>query len=205
MDKSVSEFITHLASDAPVPGGGSAAALIGAQGAALVAMVANLTLGRKRYQDCQAQVEEVLREVAPLQVELLALIDEDTKAFQLVMAAYAMPHGNDQETSLRRDAIQASLQQAAQTPSRMMRASLKALRLAEMLSSGHNRNATSDLGVAVLSLAAAIRSAWLNVLVNLGSIDDGDFTSSCRAEGEAILAEALPLADRLSQELLGGM
>jgi len=205
MDKTISEFINLLASDAPVPGGGSAAALMGAQGAALIAMVAGLTQGKQRYAHCQAQVEEVLREAAPLRVELLTLIDEDAAAFQQVMAAYAMPRGSDEENSVRHDAIQASLQQATQTPSRMMRACLKALRLAEMLSQGHNRNATSDLGVAVLSLGAAIRSAWLNVLTNLGSIDDDDFVTSCRTEGEAILAEALPLADRLHQGVLGGL
>ena len=201
-DKAVSEFTCLLAADRPTPGGGCAAALIGASGVSLVAMVAALTVGKSDYAAYHTQMEQVKQEADRLRVELLALIESDADAFDQVMAAYALPKGSEQERQVRKDAIQAALRAGTETPYRIMCASIQALRLTESVLEGYNTSAASDLGVAALGLGAAMRSAWLNILINIKGITDADFTDRYRAEGEALLAEALPLSERVYRVII---
>jgi len=201
-DITVSDFTCLLASDAPAPGGGSASALMGALGVSLTAMVAALTMGNSKYAEYHTQMEQVKAEAEKLRVELLALMDRDTDAFNQVMAAFALPKGSDQEKLARNNAIQAALCVCTETPFRMMCASMQALRLSERVLEGYNTSAASDLGVAALGLGAAMRGAWLNILINLGSITDADFTARYRAEGEVLLADALPLSERIYQAIV---
>jgi len=201
-DKTVTEFTCLLASDAPAPGGGSTVALMGALGASLTAMVAALTVGRSKYAANQTQMEQVLAEAERLRVEFLTLMDEDTDAFNQVTAAFALPKDSEQEKLARTEAIQAALRACTETPYKTMCASLQALRLIETALEGYNTNAASDLGVAALGLGAAMRGAWLNVLINLGSITDTDFAARYRAEGEAVFADALPLSEKVYQTII---
>ncbi|MCL1847632.1 MAG: cyclodeaminase/cyclohydrolase family protein [Coriobacteriia bacterium] len=201
-DKTVSEFTNLLGSDAPAPGGGSAAALMGALGVSLTGMVAALTVGKSKYAAYHTQMEQIKREADGLRGELLTLMEEDTAVFNQVAAAYALPRDNEQEKLARTDAIQAALRCCTETPYQMMCVSMQALRLTERALEGYNTNAASDLGVAALGLGAAIRSAWLNILINLGSIADAGFSARYRAEGEALLADALPLSERIYQVIM---
>lgn len=199
----VSEFSALLASEAPAPGGGSAAALCGALGSALTAMVGCLTQGKKKYEACAPFAAEVEEKVNVLRGELLSVMDRDTEAFLRVSAAFALPKEMSAEKAARSAAIQTALQGCTETPMEMMRLCAEALALTEaLLTKGFNDSAASDLGVAALALKAAIQGAWLNVLINLGSIRDADFCASCRAEGEALLARALPLADEIHARVL---
>ena len=202
-DMSVTDFSALLASDAPAPGGGSAAALSGALGAALTAMVANLTRSKKKYEQYAPFAAEIESKIDALRERLLAVMDRDTEAFLAVSAAFALPKGTDGEKSARSAAIQAALKGCTETPMTMMRLCCEALELTEaLLQHGYNDSAASDLGVAALSLRAGIQGAWLNVLINLGSIRDADFAAACRAEGEALLARALPLAEGIYTRVL---
>ncbi len=194
-DMTVTQFVDTVASDAPAPGGGSVAALAGSIGAALAAMVGNLTQGRKKYAayaDFAAQVEHRGNE---LKAQLLDVMDRDTEAFMLVSNAFAMPKGTDEEKAARSAAIQEGLKACTRTPMEMMELMEEAVVLADSLRrSGFNDTAASDLGVAFLTLQAGIRGAWLNVLINISSVKDREFAEEYRARGKALLARALPLA-----------
>ena len=198
----VTAFADLLASDAPAPGGGSTAALEGALGAALTAMVCGLTVGKAKYAASQELVESVREKCAALQVRFLDVMARDTEAFNAVAAAFALPKGTEEEKAARSGAIQAALWGCIDTPMEMMELAAETLELTESLLGRFNDSAASDLGVAALSLRSAIQGAWLNVRINISSIKDQDLAERSRARGEALLAKALPAADRIYNAVL---
>jgi len=198
----VTAFADLLASDAPAPGGGSTAALEGALGAALTAMVCGLTAGKAKYAASQELVESVREKCAALQVRFLDVMDRDTEAFNAVAAAFALPKGTEEEKAARSKAIQAALRGCIDTPMEMMELAAETLELTESLLGRFNDSAASDLGVAALSLRSAIQGAWLNVRINISSIKDQDLAERSRERGEALLAKALPAADRIYNAVL---
>ena len=195
-------FADLLGSDAPAPGGGSAAALAGALGAALTAMVGSLTVGKKKYAEFDGLARETLEKARDLEHRFLDVMQRDTEAFNAVSAVFAMPKGTDEEKATRSQAMQQALQGCTRTPFEMMELSLEALRLTEGLVDRSNANAASDLGCAALHLGCAIQGAWLNVLINLGSIRDVAFAAQYRTRGQILLDEALPLSRRLYGRVL---
>jgi formiminotetrahydrofolate cyclodeaminase len=186
----LSTFLDELASGEPTPGGGSAAALASALGAALTAMVANLTVGRKRYVDVDGQMQAVLHEAETLRARLTALVAEDAQAYEQVRAAYRLPNESADDLAARSAAIQAAMQGASLTPLATMRACIAVLRLAEQAATLGNVNAATDGAVGALLAQAGLRGAALNVRVNLGGIVDRSFASACEQEVTALLAEA---------------
>lgn len=198
----VTAFADLLASDAPAPGGGSTAALEGALGAALTAMVCGLTAGKAKYAASQELVESVREKCAALQVRFLDVMDRDTEAFNAVAAAFALPKGTEEEKAARSATIQAALRGCIDTPMEMMELAAETLERTESLLGRFNDSAASDLGVAALSLRSAIQGAWLNVRINISSIKDQDLAERSRERGEALLAKALPAADRIYNAVL---
>ena len=140
-------ILKRLSSDVPAPGGGSASALCGAQGAALVQMVAGLTLGRKKYEAEQALCENAAREAAVLKTRLAALIDRDAEAYNTLFAAYGLPKGTEEERAQRSARIEEETLHAAEVPLDTMRQALAGLKLAQSLVGHSNANAASDLAV----------------------------------------------------------
>ncbi len=202
-EMTVSAFSELLASEAPAPGGGSSAALSGALGAALTAMVGCLTRSKKKYAAFADFAAEIEAKEQALRARLLDVMDRDTEAFLRVSAAFGLPKETPEEKAARSAAIQAALKGCTETPMEMMRLCAEALTLTEaLLKNGFNDSAASDLGAAALSLKAGIQGAWLNVLINIGSIKDRDYADARRAEGEALLAQALPLADSVYARVL---
>lgn len=201
----VFDFAEVLSSDAPAPGGGSAAALTGALGAALTAMVCALTLDRKKYAAHQALAQQTLAQARELQRLLLEKMDEDTRAFGQMRAAFALPKETPEQSSARTAAIQQALSVCTETPLSVMALALQALELACGAMGKTNASAISDLGVAALSLRAALQGAWLNVLINTGSMKDAVLAADCRARGEALLERGLPLAEGLYQSVLSAL
>ena len=201
-DLKVNEFADLVASDAPAPGGGSVAALYGAIGAALTAMVACLTQGRKKYAEYAEHAAIVEQEAGALQAKLIDVMDRDTDAFMVVSDAFAMPKETDEQKVARSAAIQEGLKGCTRTPMEMMELCDETVTLAASLIGRFNDTSASDLGVALLSLKAGIQGAWLNVLINIGSLKDREFADECRSRGEALLAHALPLADECYAEIL---
>ena len=202
VDLSLTEFAQVLGSDAPAPGGGSAAALSAANGISLTKMVCELTLGKKKYAEFEAEIAQVHAESARLQESLLAAIDKDTEAFNLVSAVFDMPKETEEDKAARREAMQQALKEATQSPYGMMEDILTALQTTQKAVGKSNTNAASDLGVAALNLKAGLQGAWLNVLINLSGVKDEAFVADYRSKGEDLLQKGCVLADEIYQEIL---
>ncbi|MGV3028266.1 cyclodeaminase/cyclohydrolase family protein [Streptococcus hyovaginalis] len=202
VDLSLRDFASVLGSDAPAPGGGSAAALSGANGISLTKMVCELTLGKKKYADVQDVIADIHHKSGILQEQLLAAIDKDTDAFNLVSAVFEMPKETDEEKAARRAAMQSALKEAAQSPYDMMLVMVEALEVTQKAVGKSNTNAASDLGVAALSLKAGLQGAWLNVLINLSGIKDDSFVTTYRQKGEELLERGCSLADMIYESIV---
>lgn len=184
-------FLDDLASERSTPGGGGAAAISGAMGAALVSMVCNLTIGKPKYAEVEAELKTVLAESEGLRAELTKAIGDDVKAFDAVMAAYGSPKGETDEAKAARTAtIQAALKEATDAPLECARLCAEVVKLSDVTAEKGNANVVSDAGVAVQSAYAGLMSAALNVRVNAKSIKDREFADQRLAELETLLSEA---------------
>jgi glutamate formiminotransferase/formiminotetrahydrofolate cyclodeaminase len=172
IDKKVSNFLNELASNSPTPGGGSVAALAGALGAALISMVGNLTVGKKKYEDVEEEIKRILSSSEKLRYELSQLIEDDVKVFNNFMSTYKMPKETEDEKKVRAEKIQESLIEAAKVPLKVAYKCLDILSLSKEVAEKGNINVVSDAGVAALMAEAALGSAILNVKINLKMIKD---------------------------------
>ncbi|MBC8499526.1 MAG: cyclodeaminase/cyclohydrolase family protein [Candidatus Atribacteria bacterium] len=172
IDKKIHNFLEELASNSPTPGGGSVAALAGALGAALISMVGNLTIGKKKYEDVEEDIKKIISSSEKLRYELSQLIEEDVKAFNNFMATYKMPKETEDEKKIRAEKIQESLIEAAKVPLTVAYKCLEVLSLSKEVAEKGNINVISDAGVAALMAEAALESAILNVKINLIMIKD---------------------------------
>jgi len=172
IDKKVSNFLEELASNSPTPGGGSVAALAGALGAALISMVGNLTVGKKKYEDVEEDIKKIISSSEKLRYELSQLIEEDVKVFNNFMATYKMPKETEDEKKIRTEKIQEALIEAARVPLKVAYKCVDILSLSKEVAEKGNINVVSDAGVAVLMAEAALKSAILNVKINLRMIKD---------------------------------
>jgi formiminotetrahydrofolate cyclodeaminase len=197
----LNDFLGELASDSPTPGGGSVAALSGAMAAALTSMVANLTVGKKKYVDVEKDMKELLGESEALRVELAQMVDEDVEAFERVMVAMKLPKETPEDEARRSAALQSALVDAAMVPLAVMEKCALVIDLARRAAEKGNRNAVSDAGVAALLGRAGAHAARLNVLINLAGIRAQEFSTfreDARAQTEALAARA----DRASDDVL---
>ena len=141
-------------------------------------------------------------ESARLQERLLAAIDKDTEAFNLVSAVFDMPKETEEDKAARREAMQQALKEATKSPYGIMEDILAALQTTQKAVGKSNTNAASDLGVAALNLKAGLQGAWLNVLINLSGVKDEAFVADYHSKGEDILQKGCALADEIYQEIL---
>ena len=175
IDMPMRHFLDKLSSKSPEPGGGSAAALVGAEAAALVGMVCYLTLGKEKYADVQDEIEKIKDEAERLRAELQRLLQEDTEAFAAASAAYKLPKDTDEQKAVRDVKIQEGLKAATETPFSIGQRSLEVARLSVAAGEKGNKGAVSDAGVAVLFADAAVNAAAMNVRINLVSIKDAAY------------------------------
>ena len=187
-DRPVTDFLDDLASNLPAPGGGSVAALSGALGAALVSMVCNLTLGKKGYEEVQGDIEGLLAQSEALRRQMADLLEADVAAYTAYSQTAKMPRDTEEQKATRTEAMQAALKNATMVPMRIAEAAVKVMDLCMPAAEKGNKWAVSDAGVAVLMAEAALRSAALNVLINLGTIKDADFVAEKRAYLAGLLA-----------------
>lgn len=202
---SIKEYMQLLASDAPAPGGGSASALCGAQGVGLCAMVAALTVGKKKYEEHHELCAGVFEEARRLTSSMTKLIDEDTAAFNLVSAAYKLPKETDEQKAERSKAIAEAMLSATMVPYETLNLSLEALKLCQRLIGKSNPNCASDIGVGALNLLSCARGAWLNVLINLPSLADKEHAERLRAGGAGIVSECEKLAGEIYSAIEAAM
>jgi formiminotetrahydrofolate cyclodeaminase len=189
-DKSLQVFLDELASSAPTPGGGSGAAVMGAMGAALVSMVCNLTVGKKGYEEVEDDLKDVLKQAEALRDRMTDMIRADVEVFDRLMASYGLPKETDEDKAARSEEIQAALKEATDVPLNCARACAEAIELCRGAAEKGNLNVISDAGVAVVAADAAMKSAALNVYINVGSIKDKAFAEERSAELEKILKSA---------------
>ena len=196
-DMNVRELIELTASNAPAPGGGAIAALSGAFGAALAAMVGSLTLGKKGYEDAQKEMAEMTDKGKNLAKKLLAAMDKDANSFNGYMAALGMPKGTEEEKTIRRAAMQDALKSASLVPLNTAKTAAEVFPLAEAAVKSGNRNAVTDGLVAAMMARTAVLGALLNVKINLGSIKDEAFVQELQAACGALQEEAIAAEQRI--------
>jgi formiminotetrahydrofolate cyclodeaminase len=183
---SVSDLLVAFRASDPTPGGGSAAALAGAVGASLLAMVAGLPKSRAATEEDAARLKAAGDRCAALAAELEALIDHDSEAYDLVMAAYRKPKGTAEEKAARSAGIQAAMREAIAAPLAVMRASAAAAEQGVVIATLGNPSAGSDVQVGFELLGAALRGARLNVEINLSSVRDAEYAGKIRGEAEEL-------------------
>ena len=184
----IKEFSKELASDSPAPGGGSVAALCGALGAALAAMVTSLTIGKEKYRDVWDEMGKVQKEAQELQKRFLCLMEQDSEAFNTFFAAMKMPKETEEEKALRTQKMQEGLKEAALVPLETMTACQLLAELSEKAARRGNSNAVTDAGTAALLARAAAMAAAYNVRINLGGIKDELFVTTTAKQIEGALA-----------------
>ncbi len=187
--RTTAEFIEALASGQPTPGGGGAAALTGSQAAALVSMVINFTVGKKKYADVEEEMRGYLAQSEALRVALLAAVDDDAAAFDAVAATYGMPKETDEEKAARTAALQAALKHAAAVPFDVAEKCLAIIKLTAPVGAKGNSNVVSDAATALYLAFAALKSALVNVNINLKFIKDEQFVGEWAARVGNLLAE----------------
>lgn len=201
INEPLKKYMDEAASGSPTPGGGSVAALAGALGAALTSMVCNFTVGKKKYKDVEAEVSQILSEAEQLRFKLLDLMVEDTQVYGKVSAAYGMPSGTEKEKEARSAAIQIALKEAMRAPLEVAICCHKILKLNELLVEKGNRNLISDVGVAVLLAESAMRSAILNVEINLSYIKDEKLCQETKDKLRPSLVEAVQLKNKIYESV----
>ncbi|HUJ18749.1 MAG TPA: cyclodeaminase/cyclohydrolase family protein [Nitrospirota bacterium] len=193
IDQPLRHFTDKLASKSPEPGGGSVAALTGALGAALVSMVANLTLGKEKYKDVQPRIEALLKESEMVRTGMQDFIQKDTEAYGALSEVYKMPKNTDAEKAARAVKMQEALKKACQVPFEIGLKALDVAKLAERAADIGNVGAVSDAGVAVLLAQACAQSAALNVKINVNSIRDDAYNKETWTRMQDVLRQVAAL------------
>ena len=196
-EKPIKSFLDELASSVPAPGGGSVAALSGALGAALISMVGNLTIGKEKYASVQDEISELLEKSERLRKELTELLEADVRAYTELSQTMKMPRDTEEQKKTREKAMDKALKAATNVPMQIAEACVAVMELCRPAAEKGNINAVSDVGVGMLMAEAGLRSAALNVLINLGWIKDEAFVSDNRKKLDDLLADKPSLRDEI--------
>ena len=180
----INEFAKIVASESPVPGGGSIAALCGALSAALSEMVANLTVGKKKYAECKEEMTEIINEASLLREKLLNYIEEDSLAYNKVVEAYKLPKESEEEKAFRTLKIEEGLKVAASVPLKVAETSFEIFPLAEAVVERGNKSSVTDALVGAMMARTGVLSALLNIRINLDSIKDDEFVKELKAKAD---------------------
>lgn len=193
----IDEFAQIVASDSPVPGGGSIAALCGALSAALAEMVANLTVGKKKYADSKEEMADIISKASALRDKLLNYIEEDSLAYNKVMEAYKLPKETEQEKSLRLSEIEEGLKIAASVPLKVAETSFEILPLAQAVVLRGNSNSVTDALVGAMMARTGVLSAVLNIRINLDSIKDSEFVKVLKEKADFLEVETIKFEKKI--------
>jgi glutamate formiminotransferase/formiminotetrahydrofolate cyclodeaminase len=184
---SLRDFADETASESPAPGGGSIAAYVGALGAALGGMVANLSAHKKGWDSRWAEFGDWAAQGQRRKDELLRLVDADTRAFNAIMSAFGLPKGNEEEKKIRHQAIQSATKTAIEVPFHVMETAYASLELIKAMAAGGNPNSVSDAGVGALCVRAAVHGAFLNVRINASGYEDKNYVAAILSRGQMVV------------------
>ncbi|MTV47402.1 formimidoyltetrahydrofolate cyclodeaminase [Heliobacillus mobilis] len=201
-DLSLREVITQSASSSPTPGGGSVSAIAASFGAAMVAMVGNLTTGKEKFKEVEPQVQEQLQKLQGILSRLESLVRADIEAFDAYMAVFKMPKDTEEQKAARAQAMQVAAKNATNVPLTIGETCLEALASAVELAVVGNKMAISDVGVGAYLAEAALKGALLNVDINLPAIKDETFVAESAARRDRLIEQALALRDTAVAEVL---
>lgn len=183
-NQTIELFLEELASKSATPGGGSAAALMGAQGAALISMVCRLTIGKPKFAEVEAEMQNVLAKSEALRLKLTSFVQEDINIFNKLMGAYGLPKESDEEKAIRSQAIQDILKVATDVPLKCAFACAEVIELAKIAAEKGSPSVVSDAGAGVMAAYGGVKSSALNVYINAGSLKDRGFAEAKLAELE---------------------
>lgn len=204
-DLTLKDFLDKVAGSDPAPGGGSIAALNGAIAAALAAMVAGLTIGKKGYEAHEELMQHIRRLACGQQSQFMADVDRDSEAYNRVFACFKLPKVTDDEKAARSAAIQEATREAAEIPMQVARNAYELMSIIADVAGLGNRNAITDACVAMMSARSAVLGALMNVRINLGSLKDRAYVEALQAEADALEAQACArekeLLDSVNQDL----
>ena len=195
--QSCENFIEILASKAPVPGGGGASAYVGAVGVALGNMVANLTIGKKKYAGVDAELISLRERAYKIQNDLLLLMEEDAKAFEPLAAAYGLPKETEEEKAHKEKVMEEVLKEAVKPPMEIMEKVCEAIMLHKEFAEKGSVIAISDAGVGVSFCKSALQGASLNVFINTKAMKDREYAESLNEKTEKMLSIYVPMADEI--------
>lgn len=196
-DLTIKGFLAETAGSAPVPGGGSISALNGAIAAALTEMVANLTIGKKKYAEVEGQMRTIAVEAGLIRERLTGYIDEDSEAYDRVFAAFKLPKETEEEKAERGRVVQEATKEAARVPMKVAEEIASVMETIIYVAHKGNRNAVTDACVAMMTARTCVLGALLNVRINLGSIQDPDFVRRMTEKCDRLEAEALRIEKKL--------
>ncbi len=196
-NQNMNEFIEVLSSSAPVPGGGGASAYAAAIGMSLGSMVANLTTGKKKYAEYQAEIEEVIVKAEALTKELVAYMDKDAEAFEPLSKAYGLPKNTPEELAVREEVMEKALVAASETPLALMEKVVESMRILERLAVIGSALAISDVGVGIQMAKAALNGASLNVFINTKLMKNEEVAEDMNSRADELLAVGNDLADEI--------
>lgn len=202
-EQSIQEFIDVLSTKEPVPGGGGASALAAAVGMALASMVANLTTGKKKYAEYQAEIDEILNESEELTKVLLAGMDKDAEAFEPLSKAYGLPKETKEQQQQKEAVMEKALLDASLAPLSLMREIVKAMHIVRRLADIGSKLAISDAGVAIQMMSAALNGASLNVFINTKLMKNRDKVEELNAGTDRLLEEGAALTKETFEIVVG--
>lgn len=199
IDMNLTDFADETASESPAPGGGSISAYMGALGAALGAMVANLSSHKRGWDDRWEEFSNWAEKGKSYQTELIKLVDEDTNAFNKIMDAFSLPKKTDEEKAARQQAVQEATRYATEVPFKTMNLCYECMSVAKAMAEIGNPNSVTDAGVGALAARAGVMGAFLNVKINAAGLEDKAFAEKIIQEGETIAAKANQLEAEILQ------
>lgn len=198
----IQEFLDVLSSKEPVPGGGGASALAGALGNALGQMVANLTIGKKKYALVEDEIKELAERMKGIQGQFTALADQDAKVFAPLAKCYSLPSGTEEEKAYKAEVMEARLLDASLVPMEIMEKASEMLEIMDILADKGSRMAVSDVGVGVQFIRTALLGAVMNVYINTRSMKNREKAEEMNEKAERLIKEGTEAADRIYQKVL---
>lgn len=198
----IQEFLDVLSSKEPVPGGGGASALAGALGNALGQMVANLTIGKKKYALVEDEIKELAERMKGIQGQFSALADQDAKVFAPLAKCYSLPSGTEEEKAYKAEVMEARLLDASLVPMEIMDKASEMLEIMDILADKGSRMAVSDVGVGVQFIRTALLGAVMNVYINTKSMKNREKAEEMNEKAERLIKEGTEAADRIYQKVL---
>ena len=198
----IQEFLDVLSSKEPVPGGGGASALAGALGNALGQMVANLTIGKKKYALVEDEIKELAERMKGIQGQFSALADQDAKVFAPLAKCYSLPSGTEEEKAYKAEVMEARLLDASLVPMEIMEKAAEMLEIMDILADKGSRMAVSDVGVGVQFIRTALLGAVMNVYINTKSMKNREKAEEMNEKAERLIKEGTEAADRIYQKVL---